>query len=195
MPLNESKGKPRRERYPLEFDLEGVPRDRATREQRLQSITNPEFQEFHDMSPNSFLSDKSVNMTSGLSEVQKAALLDELLRTSPVGREIDLSKPVVLPYNPHDPKNHYPRLVYNHKDGRVLTVIDEADCKAKQKDGFQTEPSPKHDYSTIRGGVALSKTAAAQAVTRARNKARRMQQDGASLGPLAELDEQDEAAS
>lgn len=193
MPLNESKGKPRRERYPLEFDLEGVPRDRATREQLLKSIATPEFQET-PMSPNSFLSDKSINMTSGLSEVQRAQLLDELLRTTPTGREIDLSKPVVLPYNPHDPKNQYPRLVYHHKDGRVVTVTDEADCKAKQKDGFQTEPSPKHDYSTIRGGVALSKAAAAQAVTRARNKARRMQQDGAALGPLAELDEQDEAS-
>lgn len=40
MPINESSRVPR-ERWPLQFDLEGVPRDNAERERLLQSHQNP----------------------------------------------------------------------------------------------------------------------------------------------------------
>lgn len=187
MPLNESRSKPRRERYPLQFDLEGVPRDRATREQLLQSMQNPElsssnFQEFPDMSQNSFLSDKTVSLTSGLSEIQKAQLLDELLRSTRTAREIDLSKPVVLPYNPRDPRNHFPQLVYQHDSGHVLTVSDDKQLKAAQKRGYKTEPSPSHDYSKIKNGVAAVKAAAPA------------REEELSAAELAELDEADDAS-
>jgi hypothetical protein len=181
MPVNEARRKPHRERYPLEFDLEGVPRDQATREQLLQSIKAN--QEPLTMTQNSFISDKSVSLVSGLTEVQKTALLNELLKTAPVGREIDLSKPVIVPYNARDPRNQFPQLVYHHTSGQMLKVDDDKQLKVALKRGFKAEPSPTHDYSKVKNGVAAVKAVAAP------------RDEELSAEQLAELDSADEEAS
>jgi hypothetical protein len=135
MPLNEASRRPRREHYPLEFDLTGVPRDKATRDRLLQQR-----KEHQEMTANSFLIDK-------LSDHDRATLLDQLLQAAPVGREIDLSKPVTPRYQ----YKELPRLVYHHDTGAVLQVNDPAQLKAALKRGYQLEASPKHDYSKLSG--------------------------------------------
>lgn len=154
MPLNESTAKPRRARWPLEFDIEGIPRDTATRAKELEKRKL-------SMSRNSFLTDKNeADPLAGFTAEQKAALLDSLLKTAPVGKEIDLSKPIIRPYNPRDPKNAFPRMVYHHDSGHTLTVANEKQLNAAKKHGYKLEPSPDHDYSKLPNGYASVKAAA-----------------------------------
>ena len=135
MPLNEATRKPRRERTSLEAQLAGT--------HTLKELS---------MSQNSFLSDKTG--IDALSPAQKAALLDELQRSAPVGREIDLSKPVT----PRYVHQEFPKMVYNHESGDVLTVGDERMLKAAERRGFKNQPSPNHDYSRIVNGRAAKKS-------------------------------------
>jgi hypothetical protein len=155
MSLNESKRKPRRERWPLEFDLAGIPRDTKIRQALLDERLSKEQQDLHkvlegitvnqNQPVNSFLSDKLT--------MDKAILLDQILESyqnGGVGRDIDLSKPPVVPYK----FNPFPAMVYNHETGAVLQVIDERQLKAAVKRGYQTKPSKDRDYSKVRNGVA-----------------------------------------
>ena len=71
----------------------------------------------------------------------------------------DINNPPKVPYNPHDPKNEFPKLLYHHDTGRVLRIEAgpeaEKQQKAALKRGFVLQPSPKYDYSKInRGGLA-----------------------------------------
>lgn len=181
MPLNESKRKTRRERWPLEFDLEGVPRDVATRKQLLETTKE------QLMPQNRFAGESRVaGLSQALSPAEKAALLDELLATVPVGREIDLGKPVIVPYRVGDPRNNYPKMVYHHDSGHVMTIAAGPDAekqlKAAQKRGFEEKPSPNHDYSQIRNGRAAVKATAPA------------REEQMSAEELADLDSQDAAS-
>lgn len=69
----------------------------------------------------------------------------------------DINNPPRKNYNPFDPKNRYPRMLYHHDTGRVLTVANEKEEKASVKRGYQLKPSPGHDYSNLRGGIAPTK--------------------------------------
>ena len=158
MPLNEASSKPRRQRWPLQFDLEGVPRDTATRKELLKKMKEG------TMQPNSFLSDRNAreaaaaaNPLAALSPEQKANLLDQLLRDAPTGREIDLSKPVIVPFNPRDPKHAFPRMVFHHDTGHTLTVRDAKQLSAAQKHGYKLEASENWDYSKLPNGYATRK--------------------------------------
>jgi len=122
------------------------------------------------MTQNSFVLDK-------LSEQDKAALLDQLLQAAPVGREIDLGKPVVTRYQYRE----LPRLVYHHESGAVLQVNDPAQLKAALKRGFNLKPSEKHDYSKL----SAANVAPIKEVGPARETAM-------SAEELAELDAADE---
>lgn len=67
----------------------------------------------------------------------------------------DINNPPRRPYNPHDPKNEFPKMLYHHSSGRVLHVKDEKEQKAALKRGFDLKPSPDFDYSKVnRAGVA-----------------------------------------
>jgi len=67
----------------------------------------------------------------------------------------DINNPPHKNYNPHDPKNQYPKMLYHHGTGRVLTVANEKEQKAAMKRDFQLEPSLDHDYSKVnRAGIA-----------------------------------------
>lgn len=67
----------------------------------------------------------------------------------------DINNPPRVPYNHRDPKNEFPKMLYHHESGRVLTVKDAKEQKAAMKRGFALEPSPGHDYSKVsRAGIA-----------------------------------------
>lgn len=135
MPLNESTGKAPRARWPLAFDLEGVPQDTKTRKNLLEQ-QNLQVLEEEPMSPaqsvrNSFTVDKpEVEIT-------------------------DINNPPHKNYNPHAPANQYPKMLYHHENGRVLKVASDKEEKAATKRGFKLKPSQDFDYSKVsRAGVA-----------------------------------------
>jgi hypothetical protein len=149
MPLNEVPRKPRRARFPLEFDLMGVPSNRVQREALLETA-----KEIHTMQnvpqvTNSFLSDKAqaaVQLSPENQVLLKQFL--ESMKMGGVGREIDLSKPIVIPAPPGGwPK--FPCLVYHHKTGAMIQANDEEEAKFLARRGFKLAPSPDHDYSQI----------------------------------------------
>lgn len=148
MPLNEVPRKPRRERFPVEFDLMGVPRDRIQREALLETA-----KEIHNTMntpqvTNSFLSDKAQALQ--LSPENQVLLQQflESMKMGGVGREIDLSKPVQIPPPPGGwPK--FPCLMYHHKTGAMIQIENEEEAKQIGKRGFKLQPSPDHDYSQI----------------------------------------------
>lgn len=172
MPLHEvPRGRRGRDKWPLEFDLEGVPRDTTTRKQKLaelkvHSTLALDEAEEQSMSPvtNSFVSDKgSLVSALNLTPAQKQKLMAELQQEMPVGREIDLNKPQFVP-NPH---LAFPQMLYHHKTGHLCTVADEAQFKLAKKKGFEEKPSPDFDYSrltrvaVLAGGLAILKAAPA----------------------------------
>ena len=114
------------------------------------------------MPRNSFLSDKNEaaanDPLAGLSAEAKARLLDMLLKEAPTGKEIDLSKPIVKPYNPRDPRNSFPRMMYNHKNGHTVTVANLKQQQIAEKKGYSVEPGEEWDYSRTPGGYAARKT-------------------------------------
>jgi hypothetical protein len=149
MPLNESTSKPRRERWPASFDIEGIPRDTATRKAHLEQKR---------------IQEESMKVTNTFTVDQ------------PAGPVItDINNPPHVNYNPYDAANQYPKMLYHHGTGRVLKVgqaippgvlndpaarekirlQNEREEKAATKRGFQLKPSPDHDYSKVnRAGVA-----------------------------------------
>jgi len=145
MPLNEASRKAPRERWPLEFDLEGVARDTTTRKQLVEQKRqqqNPESLSEETMSP--------------VTPVRNHFTVDEPQQGPAI---TDINNPPRRPYNPHDPKNEFPKVLYHHESGRVLTIAAgpnaEKEQKAALKRGFQLKPSPGHDYSKVsRSGIA-----------------------------------------
>lgn len=135
MPLNEASRKPRRERWPLQFDIEGVPRDTATRKQLLEQQQQNE---------------ESAEDPMTAQTVRNSFAVDK-----PTVEVTDINNPPRRPYSPSDPKNEFPKVLYHHESGRVLTVQNDKEQKAAHKRGFELKPSPAHDYSKItRAGIA-----------------------------------------
>ena len=66
----------------------------------------------------------------------------------------DINNPPHKNYNPNDPKNEFPKMVYHHGNGRVLTVHNKQEEAAVLKRGYDLKPSSGHDYSQLRGGFA-----------------------------------------
>lgn len=110
---------------------------------------------------NSFAVDKQVPVQAAMQnltpEQQKMlkSLLDSFI-SGGQGREFDLSKPPVEPYRYHA----FPMMMYHHTTGHIVQVETEAHLQAALKKGFQQEPSPNHDYSNVRNGIAATKHAA-----------------------------------
>jgi hypothetical protein len=141
MPINEANRKVRRERWPLEFDIEGVPRDTATRKQLLEQKQQVQQSQNLDL-----LSEEPMSAQT----VRNSFAVDK-----PAVEITDINNPPRRPYNPQDPKNEFPKMLYHHESGRVLAVQNEKEQKAAHKRGFELKPSPDHDYSKItRAGVA-----------------------------------------
>jgi hypothetical protein len=136
MPLHEAKSKNSRESFPLAFDLEGVPRERATRELLMQQERQKQNEDHSMNSPENHFA------------------VDQM-------QEFDPNKPPQRPYNPHDPKNQFPRIVYHHDTGHVLQVEDEKQLKAATKRAYKLTPAPDRDYSKITSSGIAAKISAA----------------------------------
>ncbi len=106
-----------RDRWPLEFDLAGIPRDTAARKQLLQQIQILE--ETPDMTlraVNSFASDYS-------------------------GAVTDINNPPKVRYVHQE----FPKTMYNAKNGAAIVVKDEAEKQTKLKAGYQLKPVVKKE--------------------------------------------------
>lgn len=67
---------------------------------------------------------------------------------------IDINNPPVPRYGtPQNPKRAYPKIVYNHETGKVLTVQNAAQQEAAKRQGFENAPDPKRDYHNVRSGM------------------------------------------
>ena len=135
MPLNEASRKAPRERWPLEFDLTGVPRDTRTRKNLLaekhqeesMAQTQQSVHGVRTITENHFTVDQPSN---------------DIFIT-------DINNPPRKAYNPRDPQNQYPKMLYHHGNGRVLKVANEKEEKAALKRDFKLAPSPDYDYSKV----------------------------------------------
>jgi hypothetical protein len=117
-----------------------VPRDTATRQQLLQQ------KQILDQVPE----EDSMSPVTPTRTVQNSFTVDK-----PTVEITDINNPPHRNYNPHDPKNEYPKMLYHHESGRVLNVTNEKEQKAALKRGFNLKPSPGHDYSKVnRAGIA-----------------------------------------
>ena len=118
MPLNESSRKAPRERWPLEFDLTGVPRDTRTRKHLLAEKHQEE---------SMAQTQQSVHGVRTITE--NHFTVDQPSTDVFI---TDINNPPRKPYNPHDPKNEFPKMVYHHGNGRVLKIeANEKEEKAR----------------------------------------------------------------
>ena len=167
MPLNESSRKAPRERWPLEFDLTGVPRDTRTRKNLLaekhqeesMAQTQQSVHGVRTITENHFTVDQPSN---------------DIFIT-------DINNPPRKAYNPRDPQNQYPKMLYHHGNGRVLKVANEKEEKAALKRDFKLAPSPDYDYSKVNQNSGI----AAKAIHAPR-------EESMSAEELAALDEEDQ---
>ena len=168
MPLNEASRKAPRERWPLEFDLTGVPRDTRTRKNLLaekhqeesMAQTQQSVHGVRTITENHFTVDQPSN---------------DVFIT-------DINNPPRKAYNPRDPQNQYPKMLYHHGNGRVLKVANEKEEKAALKRDFKLAPSPDYDYSKVNQNSGI----AAKAIHAPR-------EESMSAEELAALDEEDQA--
>ena len=146
MPINESKGRRERERWPLAFDLEGIPRDTRTRQQLLEEIRepNPQFLENEPMDvprvKNTFAGENDP-LLAALSPEQKQTLLRALLAdaNNTAGKSFDLSKPPVEPYVFRE----FPKCMYSRDGKQIINARDAEHEKELAKKGFLTKPPVK----------------------------------------------------
>ena len=169
MPLNEASRKAPRERWPLEFDLTGVPRDTRTRKNLLaekhqeesMAQTQQSVHGVRTITENHFTVDQPSN---------------DIFIT-------DINNPPRKAYNPRDPQNQNPKMLYHHGNGRVLKVANEREEKAALKRDFELTPSPDYDYSKVNQNSGI----AAKAIHAPR-------EESMSAEELAALDEADQAS-
>lgn len=148
MSIRDSRQTPLRDRWPLEFDLEGIPRDTQTRERLLadlrQEHQNPEIYPMNvPQVKNSFATDNDP-LLSSLTAAQKQTLLKALLADNPGGQEFDLSKPPVAPYRYQE----YPKCMYSADGKQVVNARDAEHEKELAKRKFSAKPPAKKQDDT-----------------------------------------------
>jgi hypothetical protein len=104
LPLNEANPRSRRARYPLAFDLEGVPRDNAERDRLLLAERE---QLTEEQNP--------VNVPL----VKNTFTVDQPQQPETV---VDINNPPHRNYNPRDPKNEFPKMLYPPTEGKPVVV-------------------------------------------------------------------------
>jgi hypothetical protein len=142
MPLNESTRKTR-ERWPLAFDLEGVPRSTAIRSRLIEEQQQP------------IETEESMN-SANVPLVQNNFAVDYQAGNN----VIDINNPPTKRYQHQE----FPKLVYHHESGHVLRIEDGPDAakqlKLAEKKGYVTKPAPDRDYSKMsRANIAPVKIA------------------------------------
>lgn len=136
MPLNESSRKVRA-RWPLAFDLEGVPQDTQERTRLLNLLRR-------ENSPETFEEE----------EFDMRPVNQFAVDAPQIGTVSDVNDPKTPRYGTkQNPYREYPKMMYDHESGRVLEVKDSAQEAATVRRGFQTQPSPHHDYHKVKSGM------------------------------------------
>jgi hypothetical protein len=139
VPIHEANHPKSRDRFPLAFDLEGVPRETADRERLLASQ----------------IEERSLNSAPAEGEPFMTPVTNSFAVDYAAGNSvIDINNPPRKPYNPHDPKNEFPKMLYNHETGKVLTVASTKEEQvAIKKHGFKREPAPDREYHLAKSGM------------------------------------------
>ena len=128
MPLNLSTRKPRRERFPLEHDLLGIPHKASAEERAMllqQLKPQPDFQEFEEP-------DMAVPVRGLTKPVTNSFTVDY----QQGGAVIDINKPPKVNYNPRDPEHEYPKMLYppNYPQAKhVLAASKEQEAELLKK--------------------------------------------------------------
>jgi hypothetical protein len=180
LPIRESGGRATREKWPVSFDLEGVPRDRELREQKLKEIRGED-----PMSKQA-----GIQLTA-----QQAEALRETLKQfdEQNGRDENVFDPNKPPKEQYSHKE-FPKMLYGQEGklkGHVLTVHSAEEEEAASERGYTSEPHPDHDYSSInRNGMMAAERdlpaedneddadEAAEAVAEAARKAKALKKAG-----------------
>ena len=154
MPLNEASRKAPRERWPLEFDLTGVPRDTRIRK-NLLAAKQLQDQNEESMAPAAQSVRNVRTITENHFTVDQPST--DIFIT-------DINHPPQRPYNPRDPQNEFPKMLYHHGNGRVLKIEAGPDAKKQEgaalKRGFKLTPSPDYDYSKVNRNSGIAAKAA-----------------------------------
>ncbi len=67
---------------------------------------------------------------------------------------VDINNPPHRNFNPHAPENEFPKMLFHHDTGKVLTVNSAKEEKiATEKHGFQLKPAPDRNYHGARSGM------------------------------------------
>lgn len=140
MPINESKIV-RRERWPLAFDLEGVPREDRGRflDELRHRQANPNF----DIPELDYGGEDPLDMQT--QPVKNTFAADQ----PPAATIVDINNPPTKRYVHQE----FPKLVYHHESGHVLEVKDDRQYVAAAKRGFHDRPAADRDYSKVRSGM------------------------------------------
>ena len=118
MPIREAY-RSKRDRWPLQFDLEGVPDDNLEREAELRRMRILEGDQPNMAPKNQFAVD--YQQGNGI---------------------MDINNPPRKPYNPHAPENQYPKMLYSDA-GKTVIAQNEAEEKQLGKKGFGPKPPVK----------------------------------------------------
>lgn len=75
----------------------------------------------------------------------------------------DINNPPRRNYNPNLPENQYPKMLYHHDTGKVLTVHSAREENlAISRHGFQLKPAPDRNYHTVKNGMVAPMKEAAE---------------------------------
>jgi hypothetical protein len=181
LPIRESGGRAAREKWPVSFDLEGVPRDRELRELKLKEIRGED-----PMSK----AGAGIQLTAQQAEALRETLKqfdEQNVRDENV---FDPNKPPKEQYR----HKEFPKMLYGQEGklkGHVLTVNSAEEEEAATEKGYTSEPHPEHDYSSInRNGMMAAERdqevepdeedadEAAEAVAEAARKAKALKKAG-----------------
>lgn len=140
MPLHES-SRLLRDRWPLQFDLEGIPRDTAERERMLQEHLLLESLSGETL-PETPTTEET--MTSPNLVANRFASDNE-----PAMHITDINNPPHINYNPHDPKNEFPKMLYpaNYPNAKAVVVKSKEEEAKQLKKGFSLRPPVKEEQS------------------------------------------------
>ena len=145
MPLNEANPETERDRWPLQFDLEGIPRQTKYRKRLLDELrAGPTLEELENHAMNvpqvkNVFAGEAESLVDGLTPAIKEQLLKALLddqKKNVGGVEFDLSKPPVAPYAFRE----YPKAMYSHDGKRVVNARDRAHEAELVKQKFSAKP-------------------------------------------------------
>jgi hypothetical protein len=134
VPIYEANRPKSRDRYPLAFDLEGVPRETVERERRLLAAQ--------------LVEQRNLDSQSDEGEFMPPVNNSFAVDYAAGNNVVDINNPPQKRYVHQE----FPKMVYHHDSGHVLEVKTTAELKAALKKGFNEKPAPDRDYHLAKAG-------------------------------------------